>query len=67
MIYHKMWLPGYGANQCITPTSNGFATPAAWQDHNMIAPTEVPIRIRVNFMGIRPKDVRLHAVYLQGV
>jgi hypothetical protein len=49
------------------PAGPGLAQPITWQDHEVIDGVTGPIRVRVNFGGVRPEDVRLYAVYLDPV
>ena len=45
----------------------GLAQPITWQGHEVIDGVTGPIRVRVDFGGVRPEDVRLYAVYLDPV
>ena len=60
-------LAGYGAEVCIAPTTGGFEQAVRWQEQESIHHASSPIRLRVNFMGERPEDVRLFALYLRDV
>ena len=57
-------VPGYerGASQC--PAGSGLAQPITWGRQDVIEDVTGPIRVRVDFVGVRPEDVRLYAVYL---
>jgi len=59
-------LPGYTEADFIPITkSNELRLPVAWREHETIGPFDKPVRVRVNWDGIRPEDVRLYAVYIQ--
>ena len=36
-----------------------------WQSHEEIEGVDGPVRIRVNFRGKRPEDVKIYAVYVE--
>ena len=57
-------LDGYGAAVSVTPDSSGLDQPVTWGDRQAVEHSDGLIRVRVNFTGIRPEDVRLYAVYL---
>ena len=57
-------ISGYSKEECCEIMENGFAVPVCWQ-RKMNVYQERPIRIRVDFEGIRPEDVRLYGVYLE--
>ena len=56
-------LPGYTSEECIEPRKSGFRQLVKWQENEIVENVDGPIRIRVNFGGIRPEDVRIYAVY----
>jgi hypothetical protein len=60
-------LAGYTADQCLAPTTGGFDQSVRWQNSATIQNAAGPIRLRVNFSGLRPEDVRLFALYLREV
>ncbi|MYA16089.1 MAG: hypothetical protein F4089_12255 [Gammaproteobacteria bacterium] len=57
-------VPGYDRRASQGPVGPGLAQPIAWHDHDAIDGVTGPIRVRVDFDGVRPEDVRLYAVYL---
>ncbi len=58
-------LKGYAAADCIAPGESGFRQAVVWQDRDsIVADYPIRIRIRIDFGGIRPEDLRLYAVYL---
>ena len=57
-------VPGYERDTSQAPVGPGLAQPITWEDQDEIAGVTGPIRVRVNFGGVRPEDVRLYAVYL---
>ena len=56
-------IPGYEAGQCTGPSRPGLREVVSWGDKKTITANK-PIRLRVDFGGIRPEDVRLYAAYL---
>ncbi|MBM4438413.1 MAG: hypothetical protein FJ029_14565 [Actinobacteria bacterium] len=56
-------VPGYGAEDMVTTTTAGFAQPVRWRDRATLVASG-HVRLRIDFEGLRPEDVRLHAVYL---
>ena len=57
-------VPGYSAEECRPIDSEGFRQPVTWGDRKDLADVGSPVRIRVDWMGARPEDVRLFAVYV---
>lgn len=57
-------VPGYDRGASQDPAGPGLAQPITWQGHDVIDGVTGPIRVRVDFGGVRPEDVRLYAVYL---
>ncbi|MDE0038385.1 MAG: hypothetical protein OXU77_12650 [Gammaproteobacteria bacterium] len=57
-------VPGYDRGASQGPVGPGLAQPITWQGHDVIDGVTGPIRVRVDFDGVRPEDVRLYAVYL---
>ena len=58
-------IPGYGRESCLAPTSGGFRQPVKWQAHEVVENVDGPIRVRVNFGGLRPEDTKIYAVYVE--
>ena len=57
-------LPGYAAGDCMGPIASGFSQPVTWVGRNTVN-ADGPIRVRLDFAGLRPEDTRLYAVYLE--
>ena len=57
-------LPGFGRDACVSPTSSGLCQSVAWEDREVVD-AEEPIRVCVNFRGVRPEDARVYAVYVK--
>jgi hypothetical protein len=57
-------LPGYTAQDCTGPEQSGLSQRVVWgHQRQVVAPG--PIRIRVDFTGVRPEDLQLYAIYVQ--
>ena len=57
-------LPGYSSDDSVPITESGFRQPAEWTSQKTLAESDQPIRVRVNFVGKRPEDIRVYAVYV---
>ena len=57
-------LPGYSGAECIPVTESGLRQPVRWRSGEELEHLNHPIRIRVNYGGIRVEDTRLYAVYV---
>ena len=55
---------GYGAEDCGSIAKNGFKVPVNW-GNKMVIHHDKPIRLRIDFDGIRPEDISLYAVYVE--
>ncbi len=59
---------GYSASNFIQfNTGSGFQLPVKWKDNDFVAPMSEPIRIRVNWDGLRLEDARVYAVYIENL
>jgi hypothetical protein len=57
-------LPGYTAQDCTGPAESGLSQLVVWGEKQQVV-ANGPIRIRVDFTGVRPEDLRLYAIYVQ--
>lgn len=57
-------MPGYERGGSHGPAGPGLAQPITWENSDVIDGVTGPIRVRADFGGVRPEDVRLYAVYL---
>lgn len=55
----------YSEQACVSPSQSGLRQPVGWQSHEQIEGVDGPVRIRVNFRGKRPEDVKIYAVYVE--
>ena len=55
---------GYERGSCSGRSASGLNQPITWGEHRVIEDVTGLIRVRVDFSGIRPEDMRLYAVYL---
>ena len=58
-------LPGHSADDCTAPTASGLSQAVSWSGRDSVQHNDGPIRLRINFTGIRSEDIRLHAAYLK--
>jgi len=56
-------LPGYSAAESSGPAAAGLRQPARWGDRESVTAPGA-IRVRVDFTGVRPEDIRLYAIYV---
>jgi hypothetical protein len=59
-------LPGFSGSDAAVVAEDGFRIPVRWGGGDGLLPSSSLIRIAVRFVGIRPEDARLHAVYVAG-
>jgi hypothetical protein len=59
-------IPGYSSADCIPIRTSGLRQAARWRTRQNLEVFSHPIRVRVNFGGIRPEDAKLYAVYVGG-
>ena len=57
-------IAGFERGACIGPDASGLSQAIAWKNNDVVKDVDGPIRLRVDFTGVRPEDVRLYAVYL---
>ena len=57
-------LDGYGADDCADLRNPGLKQAVSWGERQTVE-TSGPVRIKVNFQGVRPEDARLYAVYME--
>ena len=54
----------YSKEECATPSESGLRQLVTWQGREVVEKVDNPIRVRVNFGGLRPEDLKVYAVYL---
>lgn len=59
-------IPGFETSACTGPTRSGLRELATWGGRTSVT-SRRPIRIRVDFAGLRPEDIRLYALYVAPV
>ena len=57
-------LPGYSGADCIPVTRPGLRQAVSWRGREALDTLAGPVRVRVDWKGVRPEDARLYAVYL---
>ena len=57
-------IQGYTAADCTAPISSGLSQPVVWQGGDALPHDLGPIRVRINFSGVRVEDIKLYAAYL---
>lgn len=58
-------MAGYSREDCTAPKESGLHQPVKWQAREVIEKVDRPIRVRVNFGGIRPEDLKVYAIYVK--
>lgn len=61
---HFRAIPGFSNSDAALIQENGFRVPLLWKADSRELDLSAPIRIRVNFGGIRPEDARIYALYV---
>lgn len=56
-------LAGYSHRDC-RPLQAGLRQPVTWRGRAVVDGSGGPIRLRVNYAGVRPEDPQLYAIYL---
>jgi hypothetical protein len=59
-------IAGYGAAEMTGPLRAGFHERVSWGGKSAVT-SAGPLRVRVDFSGVRPEDARLYAVYVEPV
>ncbi|MCC6485453.1 MAG: hypothetical protein IT209_11455 [Armatimonadetes bacterium] len=55
--------PGFGIDECLSVRDSGFRQKLRWRKAEVV-PAEIgEVRVRINFEGVRPEDIKLYAVY----
>jgi hypothetical protein len=57
-------LPGYSGEDCIPIAESGLRQVVVWRNGKQLEQFSYPIRIRVDWEGIRPEDAQLYTVYV---
>ena len=60
--YHQRLAVAYSPDG-LRWTESGLRVPVSWRDRPTIE-TDSPVRVKVNFGGLRPEDIRVYAVYV---
>jgi len=60
-------LSAYSGDVCEPITISGLKQRVTWQGKDIIEGISSPIRIRINFSGVRPEDIKLYAIYLSAI
>ena len=55
----------YSKEHCKAPRESGLNQPVTWQNRELVEKMDGRLRIRVNFGGIRPEDLKVYAVYVE--
>ncbi|MBL9203883.1 MAG: hypothetical protein JNN01_02260, partial [Opitutaceae bacterium] len=59
-------IPGFGARDFVAPGRSGLRERAVWKGGDAVMHPG-PIRVRVDFAGARPEEIRLYAIYVDPV
>ncbi len=60
-------IPSYSRAECIGPEESGLHQLVEWKNQEVVEEIKGPVRIRINFEGIRPEDLKLYAVYIEHI
>ena len=60
-------LPGYTRQECAPLAGSGYNQEVTWGDRDTVGCETGRVRIRVDFGGLRPEDLRLYAIYLKAI
>ncbi len=58
-------LNGFAAEDCDPITEAGFRRPVSWRGGNTLERIDHPLRLKVNWEGLRAEDARLFALYVE--
>ena len=58
-------IPGYTQDACTNPVESGLRQSVRWKNQEVVEKVKSPVRIRVNFEGARPEDLKLYALYIE--
>ena len=59
-------VPGYSGDDCAPVGESGLRQPVSWREKEALPRFDHPVRIRVNWEGVRPEDARLYSIYVGG-
>ena len=59
-------IPGYTAADCTGPAKSGLCEQVLWGKNGQVS-AQGNIRLRVDFAGVRPEDLKLYAIYVDPV
>lgn len=57
-------LPGYSGEDCVPLSESGLRQAVVWRNRKQLEQFSHPIRIRVDWAGIRPEDAQLYSIYV---
>ena len=57
-------IPGYSGDDSVPLTQAGLRQPVSWRERDTLEKFGHPVRVRVNWEGVRAEDARLFAVYV---
>ena len=57
-------ISGFGRDECTGPKESGLRQLVTWGNRESLEGIDGKVRVRVNFGGIRPEDVKIHAIYV---
>jgi len=60
-------IPGFTAADCTVNTdkTGGLRVPVTWTGRDSLGSLDQPVRVRINFEGVRPEDLRFYAAYVE--
>ena len=57
-------IPGYSGDDCMAVVEPGLRQKVSWKKGDRVDGIDGPVRVRVDWEGLRPEDAQLFAVYV---
>ena len=57
-------ISGYSSDDCVLVDADGLRQRVTWKKGASVGHFDHPVRVRVNWEGVRPEDARLYGVYV---
>ncbi|MFM8550969.1 MAG: hypothetical protein ACKOCD_01420 [Nitrospiraceae bacterium] len=60
-------IAGYSGADAAVVSATSFRAPLTWKQGNVLGESLGEVHLQVEFLGVRPEDAKLHAIYLEPV